>query len=187
MYKVILFLLLAFTPALKEALGKMSDSNDNVKSFLNRISQIESRGGEDMNHKTINEGIHKGTAAIGRYGLMPNTVNEVLNRMRIRGEMTPELENLKSMDHETMKKSLEANPQLEEMIAEQLAGRVLQRQGDDEKAAYSWHQGHNLTPEAVEEKGYKDDGYVKKYNALKKLTEQRGLASEPQIDEEGEE
>ena len=58
----------------------MSDKAKQVKSFLKNISQIESRGGEDMNHPEIKSGIHKGTKAIGRYGLMPNTVGEVLNR-----------------------------------------------------------------------------------------------------------
>lgn len=148
----------------------MSDREKRVKSFLGHISQIESRGGEDTSHPEMKYGIHKGTSAIGRYGLMPNTVSEVLNRMRINGALTPELEGLRGLAPEDMRKALETNPALEDQIAESLAGRVLDRQGDDEKAAYSWNQGHNLTPEAVEQRGYKDSDYVQKFNAIRKLT-----------------
>jgi hypothetical protein len=145
--------------------------NNKVKSFLNTISQIESSGGKNYNHDLIQKGIHTGDRAIGRYGLMPNTVNEVLNRMRTAGTITPELKKLKNLDHESLKSSLETNPELEDKIAETLADRVLTRQGDEDKAAYSWHQGHNMTPEQVDNSPYKEHDYVKKYNEYKKLTE----------------
>ena len=148
----------------------MSDKQKRVKAFLGNISQIESRGGEDTTHPEMKSGIHKGTSAIGRYGLMPNTVSEVLNRMRIGGTLTPELDGLRGLGPEDMKKALETNPALEDQIAESLAGRVLDRQQDEEKAAYSWNQGHNLTPDAISQRPYKDSDYVQKYNAIRKLT-----------------
>lgn len=151
--------------------NKMSDKQKQIKSFLKNIEGVESSGGTNYNHELIQSGIHKGDSAIGRYGLMPNTVNEVLNRARMNGEMTPDLQKLQSMDHETLKSTLENNPELEDKIAEKLAGRVLDRQQDENKAAYSWHQGHNLTPEQIDEKDYKNFDYVKKYNEYKRENE----------------
>lgn len=152
---------------------KMSDKNPKIKSFLNNISQIESSGGKNYNHDLIQKGIHTGHKAIGRYGLMPNTVNETLNRMRMSGTITPELAELNKLDPQTMKATLESNPGLEDQIAEALANRVLERQQDEEKAAFSWHQGHNLTPEQIDAKKYQEHDYVKKYNEYKKLMEDK--------------
>jgi hypothetical protein len=163
-------LLFGVTTFQKELDYKMSDNKHRVKTFLKNISQVESSGGTNFNHELIQKGIHTGDKAIGRYGLMPNTVNEVLNRMRMAGTLTPELQKLKALDHDTLKSTLESNPELEDQIAESLAGRVLDRQQDEDKAAYSWHQGHNLSPEQINEKPYQEHDYVKKYNEYKKLT-----------------
>lgn len=147
----------------------MADNQKKIKSFLNNISQIESSGGTNFNHPTINTGIHAGQTAIGRYGLMPNTVSEVLNRMRLNGTLTPELQQLQQLDPDTLKSTLEKNPNLEDQIAGTLANKVLTQQPNEEEAAYSWHQGHNLKPEAIEQKDYQNSDYVKKYDMYKKL------------------
>jgi len=173
---VIVFLVLQLLfgiNSLSEDEIKMSDKNPKIKSFLNNISQIESSGGKNYNHDLIQKGIHTGHKAIGRYGLMPNTVNETLNRMRMSGTITPELAELNKLDPQTMKATLESNPGLEDQIAEALANRVLERQQDEEKAAFSWHQGHNLTPEQIDAKKYQEHDYVKKYNEYKKLMEDK--------------
>ena len=146
----------------------MSDRQIKIKNFLNTIGKIESSGGTDYDHNLIQKGIHKGHRAAGRYGLMPNTVTEVVNRARMNGTLTPELEALGKLDPETMKAVLECNTELEDQVAERLADHVLKIQlEDEEKAAYSWHQGHNLTPDRIEEKPYKESDYVKKYNMYK--------------------
>lgn len=150
---------------------KMADKQKHIQSFLNNISQVESSGGTNFNHPTVTSGIQAGDAAIGRYGLMPNTVNEVLNRMRLHGNLTPELQQLQQLDPATLKETLEKNPQLEDQIAGSLAGRVLDRQPDDETAAYSWHQGHNLKPDDIQQKDYQNDDYVKKFDMYKKMNE----------------
>jgi len=141
-----------------------------IQNFLNTISQIESSGGKNFDHQQMKGGIHSGDKAIGRYGLMPNTVNETLNRLRMSGQLTPELAELNKLDSATLKSTLEGNPGLEDQIAKSLADRVLAKQQDEEKAAYSWNQGHNLTPERIAERPYQEHDYVKKYNAYKKLS-----------------
>lgn len=150
---------------------KMSDRQKQVKTFLRNISNVESSGGTNFNHPEVQSGLQEGDRAIGRYGLMPNTVYETINRMRLNGTATPEVMKLNELDPENLKATLESNPNLEDQLAESLANRVLDRQGDEGKAAYSWHQGHNLTPEQVEQNGYQDNPYVKKFNDYKQINQ----------------
>lgn len=152
-----------------KSLAMSDDKKNKIKTFLKNISQVESSGGTNYNHDLIQKGIHKGHKAIGRYGLMPNTVKEVLVRMKRKGTLTPDLQKLNSLDAVTLKDTLEKNPELEDQIAETLADKVLERQQDEDKAAYSWHQGHNLSPDKIEANKYKDHDYVKKYNTYKKI------------------
>lgn len=170
MILVLLFqLLFGVTILDKDIEFKMSDKRNKVKSFLKTISKVESSGGKNFKHPTMKAGIHKGNAAIGRYGLMPNTVNEVLNRLKRAGSLTPDLEKLKELDAASLKSHLETNPHVEDQIAEALAQKVLDRQQDEEKAAYSWNQGHNLSPERIAGSSYQKADYVKRYNEYKKL------------------
>ena len=111
--------------------------------------------------------MHKGHRAAGTYGLMPNTVYEVLNRIRRQGPMEAEHSALMDMEPDQVKKYLETNPEMEDDLARNLASRVLERQGDEEKAAYSWFQGHNLTPEDIEKRNYQEHDYVQKYRKYK--------------------
>ena len=143
--------------------------DDKIKEFLNRIAQIESSGGKNFDHPEMESGIHEGHQGIGRYGLMPNTVNETLNRMRLRGSLTTDLAELRKLDADTLKQTLEQNPEIEDRIAGELAKKVLSQHPDDEMAAYSWNQGHNLKPEDVSARPYKEHDYVKKYNNIKKM------------------
>jgi hypothetical protein len=140
-----------------------------IETFLQLISEIESSGGKNFNHPAMESGIHKGHQAIGKYGLMPNTVNEIINRMRMSGQADESITGLKNMDPVALKQHLEQNQEIEDKIARALAGKVLQDQGDPEKAAFTWNQGHNLKPERVDEMGYKNNDYVKKFNKFQKL------------------
>lgn len=144
-------------------------AND-IDSFLNIIEQIESNGGKNMNHPTMAGGIHDGQAAMGRFGLMPNTIKEVANRARISGNITDPMRNIAGMeDSLAMKKAIEGDPALEREFARRLAEKVLGQFPDQQMAAYSWNQGHNLTPEKVEKRNYKDSDYVKKFNKLREM------------------
>lgn len=142
---------------------------DEVKRFLDVISMIESSGGKNFDHKMLESGIHEGHRAIGHYGLMPNTVREVSNRLE-REERLPEfLRQYPDMQAGEMKKALERQPDAENYLASELANKVLTQYGDDEeKAAYGWFQGHNISPESMEKRPYKEHEYVKRYNRFKK-------------------
>lgn len=148
----------------QQSIENKVEEDENISKFLKAVGQVESSGGTNFNHKRMDSGIHKGHRAAGTYGFMPNTVNEVLNMMRQNGQLTPELESLRSLPPEAISESIESNPEHENQIARYLAKFVLDKQQDPEKAAYSWNQGHNLSPESIEERNYKEHDYVKKYN-----------------------
>lgn len=147
------------------------------EDFLKIISMIESSGGKNFNHPEIESGIHEGHRAAGRYGLMPNTMKEIANRMAQEGKLSDEVQNITNLPADQMKAAIEKNPMYEQQLAEYLAGKVLERQhGDEEKAAYSWFQGHNLSPKEIEERGYKDHDYVKKFNEYRNPQSFRQIA-----------
>lgn len=143
--------------------------------FLKKIEQIESSGGTNTQHPMLQHGIQAGTAAIGRYGLMPNTVREIVNRRRQDGTMTQDLQDLDQIPPERIKAHIEANPGLEDDLARTLATHVLRRQlGDEDKAAYSWHQGHNLDPSEITHGQLNDPSsvggdYVNKFRRVKDM------------------
>lgn len=148
----------------------MSDRKQQIANFLEKIKQIESSGGKDFSHDEIQSGIHAGTSAAGNFGIMPNTATELVGRMERVGPLPQGLEQLKTMPPDQIKSFIETNPDQEKQLAEYLAGHVLDKQqGDEEKAAYSWQYGHNLTPDKLQKRPYKDSDYVKKFNNLKKL------------------
>jgi hypothetical protein len=138
----------------------MADNND-VERFLKTIAHIESSNGTDFNHPTIKSGPQKGQTAIGTYGLLPNTVDEIVDRAK-----DPQLNILKDMSPDEQKEYLESHPDTEHKAALFLAKNVLDKQGDPEKAAYAWNHGHNLSPEQVDARDYGDSDYVQKFNKI---------------------
>jgi hypothetical protein len=135
------------------------------EDFLQAIRLTESSGGTNTNHATMKRGIHAGTAAIGDYGLMPNTVNEMAVRM---GRKHP-LNSYAKMDQNEIRDSFKKNPDHEKQMADFMADHVNKRFGGDErKMAYAWFQGHNLTNNHFKNdekhKNYLDHDYVKKYD-----------------------
>lgn len=145
----------------------------NPKNFLKTISQLESSGGQDTDHPEIRSGLQAGTAAMGRYGLMPNTVKEIINKRRQEGTITQPIQDLDGMNPHEMKTAIEANPDLEDDLANSLAMKVLRNQmGDEDKAAYSWHQGDNLKSEDISTQKLNDSNsaggqYVQKFRRIK--------------------
>lgn len=136
------------------------------EKFLKLISMIESSGGKNFNHKKVQSGVQEGDEGIGKYGLMNNTVQELINRER-RG-MAPHQEEyytLRNKPSEEVKQYLESNPKAEDMFAKQLADKVgLQ---DPDKAAYMWNMGHNINREKISDDQLDTSPYVDKFRKLK--------------------
>lgn len=140
------------------------------KEFLDKIRMIESSGGIDTDHETMQSGIHKGSSAYGQYGLMPNTIREFAKRVRMAKENNPDAISLEKSEDELIKQKLQENPELEQYFAQKVAEHVLKRQaGDEERAAYSWNQGHNLPSERITPEKLETSEYVKKFRNLKNM------------------
>ncbi len=146
---------------LREKLDQMNPQKGQSEDFLNAISQIESSGGQNLNHPVIQAGPQAGQQAIGSYGLLPNTIQELTNRARLENKITPEMEAAARNPA-----SIGSNPELEQQYAQQLADRVLHRFPDPAMAAYAWNSGHNLTPEQVKHRDFQNNPYVQKFSKI---------------------
>jgi len=135
--------------------------------FLWNIKQIESSGGKNTNHKPIASGKFKGMKAMGGWGLLKPTVNELVNRMRLKGDVPPEYAKLPSMSRDQLNEHLQQNPHIELNLARQLAEHVMKRQGGNkQRAAYAWLHGHNLHPADIPAEKLISSQYVNKYKAV---------------------
>ncbi len=145
----------------QEKLDQMNPQKVQRENFLNAISQIESSGGTNLAHPTIKKGPQAGQTAMGMYGLLPNTIQELTNRARLQGQVTPEM-----MAASRDPASIKQDPNLEQQYANQLANRVLTRLPDPRMAAYAWNSGHNLTSDQIRGRDYINDPYVQKFSKV---------------------
>jgi hypothetical protein len=133
-----------------------------LDKFIQDMAMIESSGGIDTDHDVMTHGMHKGSAAVGTYGFMPNTIDELINRYKVLPE---EYKGLTTEEYEER-----LTPEQEKAMAYQLGHHVLKRQkGDKERGAYSWQYGHNLTPNRISRETLDTNDRVRKYRNLQKL------------------
>lgn len=132
--------------------------------FLRKQMQLESSGGIDTQHPEIKQGLQEGTSAIGDYGLMPNTIKELMKR----NPEDPSMQKLSAIPEDDVPFVLNNNNQLQTEVARKLADHVLNRQqGDEDRATYAWQYGHNLTPSRISEQKLDDNDRVKKFRQLR--------------------
>lgn len=139
--------------------------DNNLKKFLEIIKAAESSSGKDTNHDVMESGIHEGQSAYGSYGLMPNTIQELVNRKRLEQPLDDEYKKIYKEDPDYVKAVLYANPQLEERLASQLAEKLKNSSQTEEEMAYKWNMGHNL--KNIPEEKIQTSPYVKKYQKIK--------------------
>lgn len=149
------------------------------KQFLDIIRQIESSGGRDLKHETLQSGIHKGDAAIGEYGIMPKTAQEFIRRRELKDQFGPDEALMRQMNPEQLKEFLADQDRVEQNLADDIATRVLKRsKGDVEKAAYMWNQGHNKLASSIDEEDLDNADYISKFRRLRNsLGKNRSIAS----------
>ncbi len=145
----------------------MSDNNTKISKFLEKIKMLESSGGLNTNHETMETGIHKGQSAYGSYGLMPNTIQELVNRKRLETGLDPDYESLDKHSPDEVKAILQQKPDIEERLAQQLAERLFNKNIEDEKAAYGWKMGHNIPVEKITPEKLNSNEYVNRFRSLR--------------------
>jgi len=155
--------------------------DNNTEKFLNIIKQIESSGGKNVNHPTMQQGIHAGDTAYGSYGLMPNTVIDVTNRLQSLNKLSDKTSPIVGLPKEQINDYLRQNPQAEEEVADFLARNLLARmKGNEEFAAKAWNAGSNLQPEQMDQQKLINDPYVSKYREIARRQALQRLAQHVQ-------
>jgi len=155
----------------------MADINNrfDVNSFLNKIMQNESSGGTNFNHRQIASGHQEGQTAIGRYGLLPNTVREINQSNINQGKLDPEMIEVSQLPDSSLKQHLEANPDIEQKFAQSMAQHLQQKYpGDEERMAYAWNNGHRIEA-PITDKQLDDSNYVNKFRRVNEMMQNRQL------------
>lgn len=136
----------------------------NKEEFLKLISMLETSGGQNLEHKEIKHGIHKGDTAIGSYGLMPNTIQEIVKREQKRGPLEEALTEIAKKDPNFIKQYFLDNPDSESIIAGKLVDKIGLE--NPEKSAYMWNRGHNIDPNDITDDKLDNSEYVKRFRML---------------------
>jgi hypothetical protein len=157
------------------------------QNFLDKIMQLETSGGKFMEHEPADpKSMHLGTTAMGRYGLMPLTVSDIVkenpnpdfNELKQYTDFTnvgnPEVSLAKQ---DALKQYLKSNPMVEDQVAKALQNKIEnQMQGNEALGAVAWHAGSNASPELLKkflrEKGQRGKDsrtYLKRWDKLKSV------------------
>lgn len=135
--------------------------------FLKLIAQIESSSGQNTNHQLIHGGHQKGQRAIGDYGLLPNTIQEFVQRNKNSENKDPVIAQLEAVPQQKYADVVSQNPFLEQHLASAVADHVIDKNnGDLEKAAWAWNNGHNKPTEKITDAKLDSSPYVSKFRSL---------------------
>jgi len=136
--------------------------------LLGAIGQVESSGGLNYAHKTIeNGGMHQGQTAGGMFGMMPNAAEYILrNDPKLASKYPRLLEASKDMktNHGVFTKTFNENPQAAIDFAEALLARNKAKTKNPEMLIHSWNHGLKGTWERYKNEGpqaVRDADYVK--------------------------
>ena len=129
--------------------------------FAKLIALLESSGGKNTKHRTIDKGLQTGQTAVGKYGLLPNTMEEMLKRSKMEGTQLPDMQAVDGLPQAEIASKVAKNPDLEEELAFRLYDHISKKTQDPEKMAYMWNTGHNMNPDDID---VSDSTYVDKFN-----------------------
>jgi hypothetical protein len=174
----------AYSKILKERANKLKSEleapigQNELDPFLETVAGVESNFGENTEHKTIDTGIHKGSAAMGKYGIMPNTVRDAAKKVNsldtqlgrhLQQVEMPKLRELASLNENQIKETLSKNPDLEQKVARVLALEAkLKQRGDEDRMSYNWNKGNNITFDSVNDETVQKAAYVQKFKKIRK-------------------
>lgn len=151
---------------------------DELTLFLEKIAEIESSGGKNTDHRRMTEGPHIGQKAAGKFGMMPNTIADIVRNAPGLQDV-PEIKELSDRKFKYLKGELQpienpdevnefidTHPGMEELLARGLARRVKDKYGDEEAAAFAWNQGHYTPPSDITPEKLEKADYIRKFRNL---------------------
>lgn len=143
----------------------MPNRND-VENFKKLMGMLESTNRDDVVHRTVATGPQAGTTAIGKYGQMPNTIENLASRNVRDDQATPLDMLLKGATPDQITQIMKDNPAKQQDYASQLSEDVLDKSNNDVPAAAAgWLYGHNLSADQMREKLKKDPEYKDRINS----------------------
>lgn len=163
----------------------MNKNKQFSQNFLTKIAEIESRGGKNVEHQPADpKSMHVGSTAVGKYGLMPLTVQDIVASNPDDADLSELKEftdfnkvgnpNVAALKQLGMSKYIKANPMIEELLAnklkQQIEGNV---KGDEQMGAVAWHAGSGASPMKIKamlkEHGQRGSAVRDYLNKFKKL------------------
>lgn len=107
--------------------------------MLNTISQVESSGGKDTNHGIGGGPIHGNERAFGKYGLMPQTIREVIKGNK---DLKSKYAKALALKGDTFNKFMADHKGLEDQIADRHLAHLEKHFGKDpDMLGYAWLEG----------------------------------------------
>ena len=107
--------------------------------YLGGIAMVESSGGKNLEHPTLQSGMHKGQKAGGMFGMMPLTAKETLKLNPELARHYPEL--TQDLAPEAFTDRFNTDPEADTDFAKALYERNKAKVGSDEGATYAQYNG----------------------------------------------
>lgn len=105
---------------------------------LEAISIVESQNNSKAKHSVIKKGVHKGHFALGKFGLMPNTIKDIIKKDRL---LSLTHSYVLKYNQVQLKDLMENDVLFEYEIASKLYDRLKNKYKTLDKISYSWLNG----------------------------------------------
>lgn len=138
------------TPEVKVEAPKLSRAQIVKNKTLKAISAVESQNNPKAQHQIMSTGMHKGSSAIGSYGLMPITIREMVKK---NPDLNKKYGHLANVSGDTFKSLVLHNPETEHEIASKLYDNLASKFGHHPEAiSHAWFNGVSGTMKALKDK-----------------------------------
>lgn len=122
----------------------MADPNG-IRDKYKRINRImESRDGQNINHRIMQSGIHEGTSAMGEYGIMPTTAQDMLKHSK-----DPLDQLIVDSDPNRVEEILKGNPQVYDRLVDKETNKIANKTEDPVAASLLWNAGSNHSSDEI--------------------------------------
>lgn len=137
--------------------------------FQQLLSLLESSSGKQLNHAPVEAGMHEGTKAMGEFGLMPVTAQQLSKQDPNKSE----LDNIiMGADPASIEEILASNPGKYQEYIDQMSGQVLDKsKGNAEEAAMRWLAGPNSSKRRIANVAEETPGRSEKIQEFLKASE----------------